>query len=176
MKYDVLTMQEFEEFYTILKGHFPTKEVKEYHYLKSLFKDKKAKAITLKEEDKIIGILSYFDLRDIAFVDYFAISNDYQSQGLGHKMLSYFKEFINKPFILEVEHPEDTLTKRRIDFYKRNGLHLNTQDYVVPAMPNISQELHFLLMSYPNAIEAKNYPALYQRILKEVYQIKETLS
>lgn len=173
MKYDVLTMDEFEDFYTILKGHFPTKEVKEYHYLKSLFKDKIAAAITLKEEDKIIGVLSYFDLQDLAFVDYFAISNEYQSQGLGHKMLAYFKEYINKPFILEVEHPEDTITKRRIAFYQRNGLHLNTHEYVVPAMPNISQELHFLLMSYPIIIDEKTYPDLYKRILKEVYQIKE---
>lgn len=173
MKYDVLTMNEFDDFYRILNGHFPTKEVKEYHYLKALFIDKIAKAMTLKEDDKIIGVLSYFDLQDVAFVDYFAISNEYQSQGLGHKMLSYFKEYINKPFILEVEHPEDDITKRRIEFYKRNGLYLNTHEYVVPAMPNLSQELHFLLMSYPNKIDEKDFDVLYQRILKEVYQITE---
>lgn len=171
MKYSKLTMDEFDEYYAIIESHFPSKEVKEYHYLKGLFTSGVANAITLKDNNRIIGILSYFDLQDFVFVDYFAILEEYQGQRLGQKMLSYFKEYSKVPFVLEVEHPTDAQSIRRIAFYKREALCLNDYDYVVPEMVGLSKELHFLLMSYPSNIEENNYPTMYQRILDEVYQV-----
>lgn len=171
MRFDVLTMEEFDQYYDILENHFPGKEVKEYHYLKGLFESKTAKAITLKDNNRIIGVLSYFDLQDLLFVDYFAILEEYQGQRLGQKMLTYFKEYSKVPFVLEVEHPTDEQSIRRIAFYKREGLYLNEHEYVVPEMIGISEELRFLLMSYPNSIKEEEYPSMYQRILDEVYQI-----
>lgn len=171
MIYEALTLGEFDQFYTILQTHFPTKEIKEYQYLKGLFQAGNMQAITLKEKGIIIGVLSYFDLQDFAFVDYFAIMNIYQGQQLGQKMLAYFKEYIAKPFVLEVELPEDTQSIRRIEFYKRNGMQLNEYTYIVPKMLDMSEELQFLLMSYPKLIQERDYSTIYQRIMNEVYQI-----
>lgn len=171
MKYAALKIEEFDQYYQILKDHFPMKEVKEYHYLKDLFIQGVAKALTLKDKDRIIGILSYFDLQDMMFVDYFAILEEYQGQQLGQKMLNHFKEFSNKPFVLEVEHPTDEQSTRRINFYQRQGLCLNNLDYLVPKMENMSEELCFLLMSYPTLLDKNTYPSLYQRIMNEVYQL-----
>ncbi len=92
------------------------------------------KVLTLKEDNKIKGILSYYDGGEFTFIDsYFAIDGNQKGKGLGSKMLKYFLEMINKQVILEVEHPEDEQSQRRIIFYERNGLILNDQyDYYVP--------------------------------------------
>ncbi|MFV0395994.1 MAG: hypothetical protein ACK5LC_16680 [Coprobacillaceae bacterium] len=71
--YQQLMMQEFDIFYQILVDHFPTKEVKEYEYLKGLFNKGKAKAIIQKEENTIIGALCYMEVEGYAFIDYLVI-------------------------------------------------------------------------------------------------------
>ena len=68
--------------------------------------------------DEIKGILSHYDGGEFAFVDYFAIDGNQKGKGLGSKMLKHFMETAGKPVILEVEHPEDEQSRRRIPFYQ----------------------------------------------------------
>ena len=39
-----------------------------------------------------------------------------------------------RPMVLEVELPEDALTRRRIGFYERHGLVFNSYPYLQPPM------------------------------------------
>lgn len=162
-------MQEFDTFYQILKDHFPTKEVKEYSYLKGMFESGQAHALVQKEEDSIIGALCYMEVKEYVFIDYFVIVDVHQGKQQGQQMLQYFKKTINKPIILEVELPTDEISKRRIAFYERMGFILNEHEYVIPPIRSLKFPIYFLLMTDKSPLTKEKFNEIYPSILKTVY-------
>lgn len=172
MIFEDLKLKDFDNFYNILLGNFPTKEIKDYEYMKDTFKKGCYKVLTLKEENKIIGVLSYYFSGEYVFVDYFAINGNHKGKGLGSKMLKYFMAMVDSKVILEVEYPENEQSQRRIVFYQRCGLILNDQyNYFVPPVRNLKQRLYFHLMSYPTAITENEFKIVYPQILRSIYGI-----
>lgn len=167
-----LELQDFDEFYQIILNNFPMKEIKSYDYMKATFIDGRYKVLTLVDDNKIIGIMSYFDSDEFVVVDYFSIDGNYKNQGLGSKMLQHFITTANKLVMLEVEHPLDDQSTRRIGFYQRNGMILNNQyDYFVPPVRNLKQRLYFHLMSYPHGLNNDEFNRYYPQILQLIYGI-----
>ena len=173
MKYELLKLEEFDRFYQILSNNFPTKEIKEYNYMKDTFHAGLYQVLTLKDNDQIVGIMSFYQHDDFRFIDYFAIDGSLKGKGMGSEMLQYFINLDDKMVILEVEHPEDEQSKRRIAFYQRNGLYLNDQfEYFVPPVRNLKHRLYFHLMSSKRKINNIEFEKYYPQILKTVYGIE----
>ena len=173
MKYELLKLEEFDRFYQILSNNFPTKEIKEYNYMKDTFYAGLYQVLTLKDNDQIVGIMSFYQHDDFRFIDYFAIDGSLKGKGMGSKMLQYFINLDDKMVILEVEHPEDEQSKRRIAFYQCNGLYLNDQfEYFVPPVRNLKHRLYFHLMSSKRKINNIEFEKYYPQILKMVYGIE----
>ena len=173
MKYELLKLEEFDRFYQILSNNFPTKEIKEYNYMKDTFHAGLYQVLTLKDNDQIVGIMSFYQHDDFRFIDYFAIDGSLKGKGMGSKMLQYFINLDDKMVILEVEHPEDEQSKRRIAFYQRNGLYLNDQfEYFVPPVRNLKHRLYFHLMSSKRKINNIEFEKYYPQILQMVYGIE----
>lgn len=173
MKYELLKLEEFDRFYQILSNNFPTKEIKEYNYMKDTFHAGLYQVLTLKDNDQIVGIMSFYQHDDFRFIDYFAIDGSLKGKGMGSEMLQYFINLDDKMVILEVEHPEDEQSKRRIAFYQRNGLYLNDQfEYFVPPVRNLKHRLYFHLMSSKRKINNIEFEKYYPQILKMVYGIE----
>ena len=173
MKYELLKLEEFDRFYQILSNNFPTKEIKEYNYMKDTFHAWLYQVLTLKDNDQIVGIMSFYQHDDFRFIDYFAIDGSLKGKGMGSEMLQYFINLDDKMVILEVEHPEDEQSKRRIAFYQRNGLYLNDQfEYFVPPVRNLKHRLYFHLMSSKRKINNIEFEKYYPQILKMVYGIE----
>ena len=173
MKYELLKLEEFDRFYQILSNNFPTKEIKEYNYMKDTFHAGLYQVLTLKDNDQIVGIMSFYQHDDFRFIDYFAIYCSLKGKGMGSKMLQYFINLDDKMVILEVEHPEDEQSKRRIAFYQRNGLYINDQfEYFVPPVRNLKHRLYFHLMSSKRKINNIEFEKYYPQILKMVYGIE----
>ncbi|GFI40762.1 Acetyltransferase (GNAT) domain-containing protein [Thomasclavelia cocleata] len=172
MEFKDLDLKEFDDFYKVILDNFPSKEIKEYNYMKDTFIMGAYKVLILKEDNRINGILSYYDGGEFTFIDYFAINGNQKGKGLGSKMLKYFLKMIDKQVILEVEYPEDDQSKRRIVFYQKNGLVLNDHyNYYVPPVRNLKHPLYFHLMSYPKVISEDNYKIFYPKILNLVYGV-----
>ena len=173
MKYELLKLEEFDRFYQILSNNFPTKEIKEYNYMKDTFYAGLYQVLTLKDNDQIVGIMSFYQHDDFRFIDYFAIDGSLKGKGMGSKMLQYFINLDDKMVILEVEHPEDEQSKRRIAFYQRNGLYLNDRfEYFVPPVRNLKHRLYFHLMSSKRKINNIEFEKYYPQILEMVYGIE----
>ena len=173
MKYELLKLEEFDRFYQILSNNFPTKEIKEYNYMKDTFHAGLYQVLTLKDNDQIVGIMPFYQHDDFRFIDYFAIDGSLKGKGMGSKMLQYFINLDDKMVILEVEHPEDEQSKRRIAFYQRNGLYINDQfEYFVPPVRNLKHRLYFHLMSSKRKINNIEFEKYYPQILKMVYGIE----
>ncbi|MFR9649786.1 MAG: GNAT family N-acetyltransferase [Rikenellaceae bacterium] len=107
------------------------------------------------DSDEPIGILFWWDLSDFIFVEHLATTPAVRGKGYGNQILNELIASSNRPILLEVEHPEDELSRRRIGFYERMGFILNHHPYRHPSYQQIEGEyVDLLVMTHPNPISA----------------------
>ena len=103
--------------------------------------------------NSFIGFISWWEFDDVIYIEHFAVDNSLRGGGYGKKILNDFIQEYSKPIILEVEHPQDFMQQRRINFYEREGFILNPYNYSQP--PYNGQDgrfLELLIITYPKAI------------------------
>jgi hypothetical protein len=166
-----LEINQFEEFYRFLLEYFPYDEVKEYHHYYDLLK-RSILNVEYEYDNGFQYIISYFELENMVFIDYYAICKNNQGKGIGTKVLTSFIKKFNKPVYLEVELPDDEIKQRRIRFYQNIGFKLNQYEYIVPKKVSCTTDLNFYIMSYPQKIDKDKFQVLYKQIIEEVYQYK----
>lgn len=105
--------------YEKLNQYFPIEEMKSREHMETLLKERSE--IYHKEEGPN-HVLMYVELNHFVFIDYLFVSKNARGEGLGHKLIEKMKRK-GKPIILEVEpvNYEDSDTKKRLHFYKREG-------------------------------------------------------
>lgn len=116
---------------------FAKGEIKPLERILELRRREKYFCYGLYDEEKFAGycFLVVSEKRDAVLLDYFAISKEMRGKGYGSRCLALLKEEIEKQkfgtLILEVENPrfgrdeeEKALRRRRIAFYRRNGMTL----------------------------------------------------
>ncbi|WP_035321938.1 GNAT family N-acetyltransferase [Peribacillus kribbensis] len=106
------------DWYAKLREYFPEREMKSEQQMLQLFADNE----TYKRDAGPEYVLIYQEKEDFIFVDYILISGRYRGNGMGSSLISRLKKK-NKPILLEVEPENDTDkdSKKRIQFYERNG-------------------------------------------------------
>lgn len=119
------------------------------------------------EKGKSIGFITIWKLKGFYYAEHLATSPDVRNKGYGkHIMEELKKQFTDQPIILEVERPEDEMSKRRIGFYQRCGFSLCTQDYIQPAYRKGGKEIPLYLMY----IGTPEIDTCYPQIRDEIYQ------
>lgn len=176
MTYRFFEAQEknFERIWELAEDAFPKNELRTREKLYDVFMDNNdMKAYCLAEdtrESKIEAFIVVWDLGDTAFVEYFAVDSHMRGKGLGGILLDWTVKHCGKPVILEVEPPEDTLTKRRVRFYEGHGFILNEKlDYKMPPSREGMLPVPLRIMSYPAPVESAGFPALRSLIYRKVY-------
>ena len=85
-------------------------------------------------------------------------------------MLQELVRKYQKQICLEVELPEDELTRRRIGFYERNGFVFNEYPYIQPPISKGKSPVPLRIMTYGSAITQDTFEemkrVLYQRVYK----------
>lgn len=97
---------------------------------------------------RFVGILFWWGFGDVRYVEHLATAPGLRGQGLGAKILGGFIARSAVPVILEVEHPEDEMSRRRIGFYKRAGFVLNTRPYAHPSYKRGGAPVPLALMTH----------------------------
>lgn len=160
----------FKEAWSLYEKAFPKEERRSINDQKKIFKNKKYHFEVIVDKELFVGLLFWWEFRDLRFVEYFATSEKVRNKGFGQRILY---EFINrsvKPIVLEVELPSSEIRQRRIGFYERIGFHLNPHNYEIPPMEEGGEALELLIMSFPNEIsqgEVDNFSQQYHPILFE---------
>ena len=124
----------------------------------------------IKEGETPIGFINYWELDDFIFIEHFAISPILQNKGYGTMSLKIIIQKLSKPFILEVERPDNDISKRRIGFYLRAGFTLHKQPYLQPPYEDSEKPVPMYLMSFGDVDMKKQYHYIRRNIYKEVYQ------
>lgn len=128
--------------------------------------------IVLGENAQPVGFITYWDFDDFFYVEHFAISPDARNGGYGKKVLEALHQKLGKPVVLEVEMPEDEMSKRRIGFYNRMGYVVWEKDYKQPPYRAGDGFLPMYIMALGDLNPEKDFERVVERLYKEVYLVK----
>lgn len=122
-------------------------------------------------EGSPIGLLSYWDFDHFIYVEHFAIHPDHRNGGIGQQALQSLQQKVQRPIVLEVELPTDEMSKRRIEFYQRQGFTLCQKSYQQPPYRKGDGLLPMYLMIQGSLDMEDVFNEVKAMIYKEVYQV-----
>ena len=165
-----LSANEFDAAYKIMEESFPKSELRPYDKMKDLFMNEELILYGLHREGKICAAIIAWEFEEFIFLENFAVDGKIRGRGIGSKFLKDIKKEFSKDIILEVEDPFDEMSKKRIQFYKRNGFILTEFGYMQPPLNDEVNDIPLRLMCYPNAIDEKTFSNLKTMIFETVFK------
>ncbi len=165
-----LDITEFDKMFSIMEKSFPLDEYRPYDEQKDLFKNEYYK-VYVEKDDVIKGFIALWEFDEFFFVEHFAVDPDFRNAGIGAKILKEIAALTDKPFCLEVEPPNEEITKRRIGFYERNGFFLNEYPYIQPPISKGKHPIPLMIMSSEKRLSEEEFLKIKTTLYKEVYKV-----
>ncbi|MFV0254665.1 MAG: GNAT family N-acetyltransferase [Erysipelotrichaceae bacterium] len=165
-----LPNNKFDIIYKIIEECFPEVEYRPYQQQKDLLLKENYHIYTI--EKSIKGFIAFWEFSNFVYVEHLAIRVNYQGQKLGSKILKELKTLTKKTIILEVELPTNSIAKRRVKFYEKNGLFLNDYDYTMPALTKSKSALPLAIMSSQRKLTEDEFIDVKQQLYTLVYNKK----
>lgn len=112
----------------------------------------------LTENGKLLGLLSWWDWETadstaFRFGEHFAITPAIRGGGYGSEALRFLLGDPNRIVLLEIDPPVDDISKRREQFYLRNGLVTNYEyDHIHPSFRSDTEPHRLFIMSHPRPL------------------------
>ncbi len=163
-----ITEADFDSVYSILSDSFPKNELRPEGNMKRTMENKKYIVYKYGNDD-IKGTTAVWELDSFLFVEYLAVNEKFRNNGIGSEILKELFDKYKRPLCLEVEPPESDITKRRIEFYKRNNFYLNHYPYEQPAYSQKQAAVPLMIMTSGGTITKEQFLKLRKEIYKEVY-------
>lgn len=159
----------------IYNSSFPENERIDFDIIQQSLKDKET-AFTLEGiiyNNQLAGLISYLREDKYLILCYFALDKQYRNQGIGTEVLSILADkYSNCTLIGEIEHPKDSLSKRRIGFYKRNNFYITDFGYKQPALIANTEPVPLLIISYPKELTKTEYQTIKDIFYKKIYRVE----
>ncbi len=175
IKLENLNSKYFKESWEIYNSSFPIDEKRDLNSQEKIFIKKNYAFCAILNENKIIGILSFWDLDNFLFIEHLAVKENQRNKGFGTKILKKFLVENNRTSILEVEKPNTAIDMKRIRFYEKLGFALNKFDYIQPSYGKNKKPVQMILMTYPNKKKKNEFSLIMKKIHLEVYGLKKPL-
>lgn len=153
----------FSKSWELYISAFPEEERRplEYHLETLNYKQFNSNAIT--KDGEFIGIIFWWELQNIIYIEHLATTTAVRGRGLGRTILEQFIHNSNQALyannikkgtiLLEVEHPTENISQRRIEFYKRIGFKLNQHKYTHPSYWGAENPpVELMIMTHPHTI------------------------
>lgn len=165
--FERITEDTFDEIFPLLESAFPVTELREKDRQKAMLAEECYRLYGVKKDGVFAAVFATWEIEDFLYIEHFAVREDCRNGGYGGKLLDLLLEKKGCPMVLEVEVPEDEMTRRRIGFYERHGLVYNEYPYLQPPLREGNALLPLRLMTKPGAIDEKTY----ERYKRLMYQI-----
>ena len=162
-------MNNFAACYALLAKSFPTTELRTFAEQEKLLNNKFYHLLEYIAEDKLHGVMCYWDFEDFLYLEHLAIAPEVRGMGLGKQLVSQLlvKE---KLIVLEAEPPIDSLSTRRVAFYQRLGFRINDFFYLQPPLRSENTEIELKLMTSGKKLSSKELLLIKQSLYQRVYQ------
>ena len=156
---------DFPEIYRIMQASFSDDEYRPYDEQLALFEEPEYRIYYMPA-----GFLAVWEFESFIYIEHFAVDPALRNSGTGSAMLQELVKQYQKPICLEVELPEDELTRRRIGFYERNGFVFNEYPYIQPPISKGKSPVPLRIMKYGEAITRETFEAMKNVLYRSVYK------
>lgn len=151
---------------------FPQSERRPFELMIDFYSDPQKPFIitVIKNDDKPIGVFTYWDFDNYIFGEHFAIAPEARNGGVGAESMTIFMSGLDKPFIIEVELPTTYIADRRIGFYQRLGFRLwDKLAYQQPPYIEGYNPIAMYLMTWGKIDMNEVFPEIKREIYSSVY-------
>ena len=156
---------DFPEIYRIMQASFSDDEYRPYDEQLALFEEPEYRIYYMPA-----GFLAVWEFESFIYIEHFAVDPALRNSGTGSAMLQELVKQYQKPICLQVELPEDELTRRRIGFYERNGFVFNEYPYIQPPISKGKSPVPLRIMTYGEAITRETFEAMKNVLYRSVYK------
>ena len=157
----------FNEAFALYESAFPREERRDGKEQNRVLSKEDYHFDLIIDGDSFIGVMLYWEVGDIIFLEHFATAENVRGKGFGAKALEKLKEK-GKIILLEIEPPVDEITNRRYGFYKRNGFIMNDFYLIQAKYHKGDKDLELKVLSYPRILTKKEYDKFYDYMIREV--------
>lgn len=160
----------------LYESAFPRDERRDFEDFKRFLADPESPFLVYAffEEDVFAGFASCWRWDDFCYLEHFAVEERMRNGGRGARYLTELVRRMALPMIIEVEPPEDDLSRRRIGFYERNGFRLAEGiDYVQPPYSPDRNAMRLMLMTHGDICLTGADDDRILRIKADVYGVTE---
>lgn len=160
---------------TLMEEAFPPSERRSWEDFEALLSSEPRFSLHLFfREKRLVGFLTLWDMDSFLFGEHFALFPNCRGEGLGAFFLDMICTFAaerRKPLIIEVERPETPLALRRLNFYRRNGFQILSQDYIQPSYGAGRPEVPMFLLG-TELLTEELIPHIVSCVKREVYRVQ----
>lgn len=151
---------------------FPYYEQREKLSQEEILSDSEYHFCLVYDKNVFVGLILYWESADFIYVEHFCILPEMRNKQYGQKALALLMEQ-HKILLLEIDPPNDYISKRRKRFYERCGFVQNSYSHVHPPYHKENGGHSLVIMSYPKQISQNMFDAFSQylknRVMKTVF-------
>lgn len=148
---------------------FPERERRNINTLEVVLTDRRFHAVKFVINNGFAALMFYWQLNNLVFLEHFAVTENNRGKNYGKQLMEWLLKLPATYFLLEVEHPFDTDSQRRIIFYERLGFSTNHFEYFQPPYRATDDPLPLLLMSKPAIENVETFQLLAKALHETVY-------
>ena len=157
----------WEEAFTLCESAFPSEERRDRGEILRVMKNSDYHFCVLLEGEELCGIVLYWEIGELIYLEHLATLPEKRCSGLGTAALELLKQE-GKMIILEIEPPQDELTRRRLGFYSRNGFARAPYRHIQAKYHEGDPDVELVILSYPEVIEKEDYDSFYSYLQRYV--------
>lgn len=124
---------EFVKLWLLYNTTFPQDERRSLLEHKLLMDDKRFHFSAIHYEGLTVGLVAYWELHDMLFIEHFAVAPEFRSEGIGGRAIEHLQYYADRKIVLDVE-PEDESNEavKRVRFYEKHGFRYCKKPVVLP--------------------------------------------
>lgn len=147
------------EAYRLYEASFPPCERRSERDCAAVLGDDRLHAECVFDGERFAGLIFWWQAGDgWAYLEHLAVDPALRGRSYGARMLRDLRARVGR-VVLEIEPPEDDISRRRRGFYERNGFVYNAYDYIHPSYSQPPRPHRLVVMSAPAALAPAAFEA-----------------
>lgn len=161
-----------------LKEAFPAEERRDDDLQKTVMQHPDYRLCAIYIDETPVGVVGFWLTAEFLYFENFCVQSNFRNKGIGSATLQHLVQTycsgavtehaavnasVNasacncRQFILEAELPTDDITRRRIAFYKRNGMVENKFHHIQPHYRTTDPDLPLVILTYGAPLTDQQY-------------------
>ncbi|MCQ2298822.1 MAG: GNAT family N-acetyltransferase [Bacteroidales bacterium] len=123
-------------------------------------------------DDEPVGILTFWTFEEFAYIEHFAIDEEYRNLGFGKACILEFMNQYPDQVVLEIELPNTEQAEHRLEFYSDLGFEQNPLPYTQPSYYKNELAVPMLILS-KYELDDEEFAEVVNVLYKEVYHFSQ---